>query len=43
MVGRRSKFSLYSEKLATYTEEDKFDHTAAEGFIKIWGLPYEKK
>ena len=43
VVGRRSRFSLYSEKLATYTKEDKFDHTAAEGFIKIWGLPYEKR
>jgi argininosuccinate synthase len=26
-------------KLATYTKEDTFDHTAAEGFIKIYGLP----
>ncbi len=43
VVGRSSKFSLYNEKLATYTEEDKFDHTAAEGFIKVWGLPYEKR
>ena len=40
-VGRRSKFSLYSEKLATYSEGDTFDHKSAEGFMKIWGLPYE--
>lgn len=40
-VGRRSPFSLYSEKLATYSEGDTFDRTSAEGFLKIWGLPYE--
>jgi len=42
VVGRKSKFSLYDEKLATYSEKDSFDHKAAEGFIKIWGLPYRK-
>jgi argininosuccinate synthase len=26
-------------KLATYTEEDQFDHKASEGFIKIFSLP----
>lgn len=40
-VGRRSAYSLYSEKLATYSEGDTFDRTSAEGFLKIWGLPYE--
>lgn len=40
-VGRRSSYSLYSEKLATYSEGDIFDRTSAEGFLKIWGLPYE--
>ncbi len=40
-VGRRSPYSLYSEKLATYSEGDVFDHTSAQGFMKIWGLPYE--
>ncbi len=39
MAGRRSPFSLYSEKLATYTENDIFDHKAAGGFIEIFGLP----
>jgi argininosuccinate synthase len=39
VVGRRSRFALYDMKLATYTPEDSFDHTAAEGFIKIWSLP----
>ncbi len=39
VVGRESSFSLYEEKLATYSGEDIFDHSASEGFIKIWGLP----
>ena len=39
IAGRNSPFSLYDMKLATYTKEDTFDHTAAEGFIKIYGLP----
>lgn len=42
IVGRDSKYSLYSQELATYTESDKFDHRLAEGFIKIWALPYIK-
>jgi argininosuccinate synthase len=37
--GRRSPFTLYDEKLATYTSEDMFDHGAAKGFISLWGLP----
>lgn len=41
VVGRKSPYSLYSEALATYSEGDQFDHTKAEGFLKIWGLPYE--
>jgi argininosuccinate synthase len=41
VVGRKSPFALYDHGLATYDEGDKFDHTAAEGFIKIWGLPVE--
>ncbi|MDP3920916.1 MAG: argininosuccinate synthase [Candidatus Omnitrophota bacterium] len=40
-VGRESSYSLYSEKLATYSADDQFDHKAAEGFMKVWGLPYE--
>jgi argininosuccinate synthase len=38
VVGRRSDFSLYSKLLATYDREDKFDHDAAKGFIRIHGL-----
>ena len=37
--GRKSDNSLYNEKLATYTTEDEFDHSAAVGFISLWGLP----
>jgi len=39
--GRRSDFTLYSYKLATYTTEDEFSHEAAAGFIQLWGLPIE--
>ena len=38
-VGRKSEQSLYDLDLATYSPEDAFDHKAAEGFIKLWGLP----
>ncbi|HSL20820.1 MAG TPA: argininosuccinate synthase [Vicinamibacterales bacterium] len=41
VVGRKSPFALYDHGLATYDAGDLFDHTAAEGFIKIWGLPIE--
>ncbi len=42
-VGRESKYSLYNRKLSTYDKEDIFDHKAAEGFIKIFGLPYRQQ
>ncbi|MGZ4164297.1 MAG: argininosuccinate synthase [Tumebacillaceae bacterium] len=38
-VGRKSEQSLYDLDLATYSPDDAFDHTAAKGFIKLWGLP----
>ncbi len=41
VAGRRSPFALYDHGLATYEKGDTFDHTAAEGFIKLWGLPVE--
>jgi argininosuccinate synthase len=41
VVGRKSPFALYEHGLATYDEGDTFDHSAAEGFIRIWGLPME--
>jgi len=39
VAGRSSVYSLYNAKLATYTEEDTFNHKASEGFITIYGLP----
>jgi argininosuccinate synthase len=38
VVGRKSEHSLYSKKLATYESGDQFDHDAAKGFIRLWGL-----
>ena len=40
-MGRRSDRSLYSHALATYGEGDQFDQSAAQGFIKLWGLPIQ--
>lgn len=40
MIGRSSSTnSLYLPDMATYGSKDNFDHSAAEGFIYIWGLP----
>jgi argininosuccinate synthase len=39
VVGRKSKYSLYDEGLATYAKGDQFDHKSAVGFIYVWGLP----
>lgn len=39
VVGRTSPHSLYIKKLATYDASDQFDHHAALGFIKLFGLP----
>lgn len=41
VLSRSSVHSLYNKDLATYTVEDKFDHTAAEGFLALYGLPYK--
>jgi len=41
-VARKSPFSLYKKELATYGKEDKFNQKLAEGFIRIWGLPYKR-
>ena len=42
VVGRKSKYSRYKESMATYGKGDKFDQKLAEGFIKLWGTPYQK-
>lgn len=39
VVARQSEHSLYNEELSTYNKNDAFDHDAAVGFIKLWGLP----
>ena len=39
VVGRSAPDALYSHQLATYDTGDQFDHSAAEGFIALWGLP----
>ncbi|HWF58304.1 MAG TPA: argininosuccinate synthase [Candidatus Dormibacteraeota bacterium] len=40
VTGRRARRSLYSVALATYDREgDTFDHSAARGFIELFGLP----
>ena len=39
VIGRMSENnSLYREDLATYSKEDVFNHSLAEGFIYMWGM-----
>ena len=40
ITGRRSPYSLYDDGLATYSDGDTFDRSAAEGFLKLYGLSY---
>lgn len=42
MVKRSSPYALYQKAMATYGEGDQFDRSLAEGFIKLWGLPYKR-
>ncbi len=42
VVGVRSPFALYDEGLATYGAGDRFDHRAADGFIHLAGLPFDR-
>jgi argininosuccinate synthase len=39
VVGRASRYSLYDTAVSTYDVQDEFDHSAAKGFIYVWGLP----
>ncbi|MCU7495762.1 MAG: argininosuccinate synthase [Ignavibacteria bacterium] len=41
VLSRSSNYSLYSVELATYTDQDQFDHKSSGGFMKIYGLPYK--
>jgi argininosuccinate synthase len=38
VAGRRAPAGLYDYDLATYEAADRFDHTQAEGFVRLWGL-----
>ncbi|MEO9277630.1 MAG: argininosuccinate synthase [Nitrososphaera sp.] len=38
VVGRKSKYSLYSHDLATYGSGSVFDQTLGKGFVELWGL-----
>jgi argininosuccinate synthase len=37
--GMKSENAIYRYDLATYSDGDSFDHSAAVGFINVWGLP----
>ncbi len=39
IAGRKSPFSLYREDLATFGQDDAYDQSDAEGFIRLAGLP----
>lgn len=38
-AGTTSPYSLYSEEIATFGEDEDFDHNDAAGFITLFGLP----
>jgi len=38
VVGRKSEYSLYSHKIATYGTESTFDQRLAKGFVELWGI-----
>ena len=42
VTGVRSPYALYDEALATYGAGDAFDHQAAGGFIRCYGLPLDR-
>ncbi|MCE1188189.1 MAG: argininosuccinate synthase [Ignavibacteria bacterium] len=43
ILSRDSVYSLYNKELATYTEDDTFNHKAADGFLALYGLPYKTR
>jgi len=43
VVGRKSAFSRYNEKMATYGKGDIFDPTLADGFNQLWAMPFVKR
>ena len=43
VLGRRSPHSRYRASLATFEEGEAYDHRHAEGFIRLFGLPFKGK
>lgn len=43
VAGRKSPYSLYRKNLATYSKGDTFDQGLAQGFIRIFGMPFENQ
>jgi len=41
VAGRRSPVGLYDYNLATYESADRFHHSDAAGFVRLWGLGVE--
>ncbi|MEW5894514.1 MAG: argininosuccinate synthase [Candidatus Omnitrophota bacterium] len=42
VVGRKSPFSRYKEKMATYGKGDIFDQSKSEGFNALWAMPFQE-
>ncbi|MFA5259784.1 MAG: argininosuccinate synthase [Candidatus Omnitrophota bacterium] len=42
VIGRKSPFSRYKIELATYGDKDVFNQRLAEGFNRLWSLPYQR-
>ncbi len=42
VTGRKSPFSRYKLELATYGDKDVFNQKLAEGFNRLWSLPYQR-
>ena len=38
-AGAWSDWSLYSEEIATFGEDNVYDQKDSKGFINLWGLP----
>jgi argininosuccinate synthase len=38
VVGRKSRYSLYSHDIATYGKGSTFDQKLAKGFVELWGI-----
>ena len=42
-AGMTSPYSLYSEEMATFDEDDVYDQADSAGFINLFGLPIKVK